>query len=241
MKSSPGLRILEPGAAERDFHFEMQKHAMHLRVEFTARQLAIYELYRRTITLPGSIAEFGVRNGANFFYLARMIELFNPAQRFDGIAARHLYGFDTFAGFPSVDDKDRAPTAWHEMRVGGVNCDRDLFFRDYEAFRTASPIGSRMHILEGDVCATLPRFIQDNPGVRFSLLYLDLDLYEPTRVCLELLRPKLVPGAIVVFDEYAIKEFPGETEAADEFLAEHGLVLQSLPWCFSPAAFAVVE
>lgn len=235
------FRLTDGAGRERDFFFEMQKHSCHLRQAFFARQLGIAELYRRTVDLPGSVAEFGVRNGANFFFLARLIETFNGAQRHDGIAARHLFGFDTFSGFPSVAPQDQAETAWHDMGVGGVPTDREVFFDDLARFTAESPIGNRLHVVEGDVLETLPAFRARWPGIRFSLLYLDLDLYEPTRCVLEQLWDCVVPGGIVVFDEYALPEFPGETQAVDEFLAGRGQPLQTLPWCYCPTAFTVKQ
>lgn len=231
------MNLSDATGRKRDFFFEMQKHAMHLRMEFTARQMAIYELYKKTINLPGAVAEFGVRNGANFFFLARLIEIFNASQRHDGIASRHLYGFDTFAGFPSVDEKDKSKASWQDMGEGGVPTDRDVFFSDYEAFRKQSTIGSRLNIVEGDVMKTLPQLLTETPGLRFSLVYLDLDLYAPTKLCLELLWDKIVPGGIVVLDEYGLPEFPGESQAADEFLVGRNITLEAIPWCYCPSAY----
>ncbi len=231
------MQITDKDGSRRDFFFEMQKHAMHLRMEFTARQLAIYELYRKTAELPGAVAEFGVRNGANYFFLARLIEIFNGSQRHDGISSRHLYGFDTFAGFPSVGEEDKSKASWQDMGAGGVPTNREVFFADYETFRTQSTIGNRLHIVEGDVMQTLPQLLADAPGLRFSLIYLDLDLYAPTKLCLEQLWDKLVPGGIVVLDEYALPEFPGESAAADEFLAGKNIKLQAIPWCYCPSAY----
>src|ERR1051326_2699943 len=114
------MHLIDDRGAERDFYFEMQKHAFHLRQQFTARQLAISDLYRLTMDVPGSVIELGVRNGANFFYLARLIEIFHPAQRFDGLSSRHLYGCDTFAGFPAIQAQDQSAGSWHDMREGGV-------------------------------------------------------------------------------------------------------------------------
>ena len=63
------------------------------------------------------------------------------------------------------------------------------------------------------------KFIKDNPGLRISLLHLDVDLYEPTKAALAALYPLVVRGGLVVFDEYALPPWEGETVAADEFLA----------------------
>lgn len=231
------MKLTDNQGRPRDFFFELQKHSCHLRSDFLARQLAIYELFKRVIEIPGAIVEFGVRNGANFFYLARLLELFNSGQRYDGISSKHLFGFDTFSGFPSIHEKDQAKTAWPDMRVGGVQTDREVFFSDYESFRANSPIRTRLHVIEGDVMSTLCPTLDEWPGIRFSLVYLDLDLFEPTLYVLEQVWDRIPKGGIVVFDEYALPEFPGETAAIDTFFADKQQQIATIPWCFSPSAY----
>jgi hypothetical protein len=231
--------LKDSNGVSRDFFFEMQKHSMHLRKEFTSRQLAVYELFKKTIELPGSIAELGVRNGANYFFLARLLEIFCPAQRFDGISSKHLFGFDTFSGFPSVSEEDRSSYSWPDMKDGGVTTNRSAFFKDFESFKQESSISGRLHIVEGDVCETLPVFLEERPGLRFSLIYLDMDIFKPTALALELLWDKIVPGGIVVFDEYALMEFPGESAAADEFFKGADVEFKCIPWCYCPSAYVV--
>ena len=218
------MKIFSQDGSPRDFFFEMQKHAAHLRLEFTARQLAVYEMYKLSIDLPGSVMEFGVRNGANYFFLARLIEIFNLAQRHDGISSRHLYGFDTFTGFPSIGPEDVS---------------RDVFFSDFHDFKEDSSIGSRLHVEEGDVAQTLPKFLERTPGLRIAFLFLDLDLYAPTKTCLELLWDKVVPGGVVVLDEYGLSEFPGESKAVDEFFTGQPVNLRSIPWSYCPSAYLI--
>jgi hypothetical protein len=44
----------------------------------------------------------------------------------------------------------------------------------------------------------------------------------------------------VVFDEYAIADWPGETAAVDEFLADkHNVRLQTFSWTNVPGAYLV--
>lgn len=233
------MHVVDSNGRKRDFHFEIQKHALHLRQQFTARQLAIYDLYKMSAEVPGSVLELGVRNGANFFYLARLIEIFHPAQRYDGISCRHLYGCDTFAGFPAVEPQDESRSSWHEMREGGVAGNREAFFTDFETYLADSPIAKRVHVLEGDVCATVPALLDNAPGLRFSFVYFDLDLYRPTLDCLRVLWSRIPNGGVVVFDEYGFAEFPGESQAVDEFFQDTGVVLKTIPWCHCPSSYVV--
>jgi hypothetical protein len=85
----------------------------------------------------------------------------------------------------------------------------------------------------------IPAFVRDRPHLLISLLYLDFDLYEPTRVALEHFLPRMPKGAIVAFDELDNPLWPGETAAALEVLDKYKLRLQRLP--FDPyIAFAEV-
>jgi hypothetical protein len=228
---------------ERDFFFEMQKYAMHLRTDFVARQTAIADLYRMTLDLPGSVMELGIRNGATFFYLARLMEIFGPASRKTPLYSdRHLYGFDTFSGFPRVVAEDRCAGEWPEMRQGGVStASKRQFFDDLERFKADSPEGDRIHVIAGDVCETIPDLVRTTPGLVLSLLYLDLDLYQPTLTCLEHLYPLVVKGGVVVFDEYGYTEFPGETKAVNEYFQDQNIRLRRFPWAYCPSAYFIKE
>jgi hypothetical protein len=83
---------------------------------------------------------------------------------------------------------------------------------------------------------TIPRYADANPGFRVALLSLDFDTYDSTRVCLTHMYPLVVPGGVVVFDDYAVRGW-GESDAADEFLRGRDVTLQSFPWAMSPTAF----
>jgi hypothetical protein len=58
--------------------------------------------------------------------------------------------------------------------------------------------------------------MKNHPETLVALAYFDMALYEPTKVCLEAIKPRLVKGSLVVFDELNHKDYPGETQAAIE-------------------------
>ncbi len=70
---------------------------------------------------------------------------------------------------------------------------------------------------------TLPGFLDDHPGP-VTLLHLDADLYCSTKTVLDLVGPRLVPGSIVIFDEYF--NYPGwqqhEHRAWQEYVTRTG-------------------
>jgi hypothetical protein len=94
-------------------------------------------------------------------------------------------------------------------------------------------------LVKGDVTVSLPQFLESNPHVIPALLHLDVDLYEPTKCALELLLPRMPKGAVVVFDELNLKDFPGETVAMLETLNVNGIALKRLPFCSRISYFVV--
>lgn len=78
---------------------------------------------------------------------------------------------------------------------------------------TGWPRRSGSSLVKGDVCETVPRFLEERPETIIALAYFDLDLYEPTKATLDAIRPHLADGAVVAFDEYGFAGWPGETPA----------------------------
>ena len=77
----------------------------------------------------------------------------------------------------------------------------------------------------------VPGYFQDTlaPTVgdrTFSFVHLDCDLYQSYRDCLTFFWPRLVPGGIILFDEYDDPSWPGCNLAVDEFVAEAQVTIQ---------------
>ena len=64
----------------------------------------------------------------------------------------------------------------------------------------------------------LEKYLNDHPETIISFAYFDFDVYEPTKKCLELIKPHLTKGSIIGFDELNDPDFPGETVALKESL-----------------------
>jgi hypothetical protein len=71
-------------------------------------------------------------------------------------------------------------------------------------------------IVKGDVLETLPKYLEDHAETIIALAYFDLDLYRPTKKCLELIQPYLLKNSIIGFDELNFEGYPGETVALKE-------------------------
>ena len=73
-------------------------------------------------------------------------------------------------------------------------------------------------MIQGNILDTLPEYLKQHPETKAALIHIDVDVYEPTKVILELLFDKLVPGGLLVLDDYAI--VAGETRAVDEYFKD---------------------
>jgi hypothetical protein len=210
-----------------------------------ARFLAHYELFKQIVDLPGVIVDLGVYRGSSTFTWAKLCEIFCPTD-----VRKIVYGFDTFEGFPALTAEDGRPDVCQDVRLGGycggpgiesdlqlaaaaMNEDRHLAHRP------------RMEFIKGDALNTIPAFVtRKGHGLRIALLNLDVDLYAPTRAALEHFAPLMVPGGIIVLDEYAVDTFGGESKAVDEyFQARVGRrpAIRKFPWHSNPSGYIVVD
>lgn len=171
-----------------------------------ARFLNRYEMYKKIIDIQGSIFEFGVFRGAGAFSWLHFSTILEPYN-----LNRKIFCFDTFEGFPEVCDKD-----------DGVFQTGDLGETSYETLVEAAgihqkniPIGhiDRMSFIKGDITETLPTFLEENAHIIASLIYIDVDIYKPTKIILENMISRIPKGGIIAFDELNDEYAKGETVA----------------------------
>ena len=62
--------------------------------------------------------------------------------------------------------------------------------------------------------------------IRIALLHIDVDLYKPTKTCLEYFYPHIVKGGIIILDDYGA--FPGANKAVEEFFADKNYRVEQL-------------
>lgn len=203
--------------------------------------LAHVELFKQTLDVPGDIAELGVFRGLGLMTWANLLEAYCVGDR-----TKTVYGFDNWKGFQELAPEDGKEVDSVQKFAGGFSPEKY-----YEELKEAIaifdadrfiPWKPRVKLVVGDIEETVVTFVKENPGVRFSLIHFDCDLYKPTKVALENLWPILSRGGIMLFDEYSIPDWPGETKAVDEFLSDKpGVKIKTLPWTNTPAGYIVKE
>ena len=228
---------------QRPFEEIAQTFPAYIRRQLLTRFLAYYELFKLVNDVPGWIVECGIYRGFSFFALGRFLEIFSMGDK-----QRKLLGFDSFKGFGPLNVKDGPEDRSVTRNEGGTDPSdfKDEFFQllklaNDDAFAPWSP---RMEIVEGDVAVTIPKYCKENPGLRISMLHLDIDVYDPVSVALEQLYPKVVPGGLVVLDEFAHIDWPGESMAMKDVFEEKGWKLpklQTLSWVGTPTTYFFKE
>lgn len=204
---------------------KMENFPKYVRRQNMTRFLALYEIFKRVIHVKGSIIECGVNHGFGVMTWAKLSAILEPVN-----LTRRIYGFDTFAGFPSVSETDRSVTSTH-VKAGDLYADSlDELLTLAAAHDSSRFLGHvpKVDLIKGDARETIPMFVKNCPHVVVSLLFMDFDLYEPTRVALETFLPRMPKGAIVAFDELDNPLWPGETVAMLEVLEKYRLRVERL-------------
>jgi O-methyltransferase len=129
--------------------------------------------------------------------------------------AKRLLGFDSFQGLDGSVSLDVALGGHDDDRkcVGGFsNTSYDAVDRRVRQFG----LGDNVTLVQGYFHDVLRRYSDS----RFCFVHLDCVIYESYRQCLEFFYPRMVPGGIVLIDEYRDPPWPGCTLAVDEFTAD---------------------
>jgi hypothetical protein len=166
------------------------------------------EIYKQIVDVPGDILEFGVYKGTSLVRLMAFRDLLESTH------SRKVVGFDAFGKFPddlALDSDQEFVNNFEGAGGYGVSKEHlDELLKNKNA--------ENYELVEGDILKTIPEFLKSNTSLKIALLHIDVDVYEPTKAILEALWDKVVPGGILMLDDYGTVE--GETQAVDEFFVE---------------------
>ncbi len=215
---------------------KLQNFSKYIRRQNTTKFLACYEIFKKVLAAKGSIVECGVYRGFTLMSWAFFSSILEPAN-----LTRRIYGFDTFGGFPKVSAKDK--NKLRKVSKGELAADSyeelSQVIKNYDNNRFLGHI-NKVELIKGSAEESIPKFIKDNPHLVVSLLFIDFDLYQPTKVALEHFYPRMPKGSVIVFDELDNPIWPGETLALMDSLGIGKLRIQRVD--FDPyIGFAIVE
>uniref|UniRef100_UPI004048BAF1 class I SAM-dependent methyltransferase n=1 Tax=Yoonia sp. TaxID=2212373 RepID=UPI004048BAF1 len=192
-----------------------------------ARFLVKHEMFKMIVDTTGVVVECGVFNGAGLFTWAQLSNIYEPTNY-----TRKIIGFDTFSGFPAVNENvDNAGVlASRPGDLRGSSLDELLLSVEKNSHERHLSHIQNIELVQGDFMKTADAYLAAQPQTIVSLLYLDFDLYEPTKKALEVFLPRMPKGAIVAFDEINCNSFPGETKAFDEVMGIRNYRVQRFPY-----------
>ena len=165
------------------------------------RKFNLFNMARSICNVPGDLAECGVFSGGS----SHLMLVANED------TTKHLYGFDSFEGLsaPTLLDSplDESTFKWrkHDMqiyeRTAHANLEQHL---------------GRYTLYKG----WIPDRFGEVADKKFSMVHIDVDLYEPTLAALEFFYPRVSTGGIILCDDYGFKSCPGARKAMDEFFID---------------------
>ena len=159
----------------------------------------LQHLGQQCIQLPGDWVEFGVYKGGSLGLLALQLKLAN--------SPKGLIGIDTFEGHP-FDNIYKEETVPRKEYFWDTSL--DLVQKVMSRLRLSEYVSLRKGTFE-DVLQVFPS------GISVSFVHIDCDLYQSTKTALSWSLAHLVPGGIIVFDDYGTDKF-GVKPAVDELI-----------------------
>jgi Flp pilus assembly protein TadD len=137
----------------------------------------------------------------------------NSTRQLAALAKQDVHGFDSFEGIPED---------WHDEGKGS-----------YSTRGKIPKVPSNIHLHAGWFDTTLPEFLKTNTE-QARLINIDCDIYSSTKTVLDLLKPRIVKGTVIIFDEYIGNQHWREDEykAFQEAVKTYGWKYEYLAFSF---------
>ncbi len=195
---------------------------MYTRSSVLAKILYVNELYELIIKTPGVIMEFGVWWGANMVTFENLRAIYEPYNY-----TRKIIGFDTFDGYKGIANQDSNSELIVESNYGVTRNYAQYLanLMEYHRAENSMPNKKKYEIMEGDATKTIEKYLKSHPETIIALAYFDMQLYTPTKKCLEAILPHLTKGSVIAMDELNNEDFPGETIAFKEIIGTNAYKL----------------
>lgn len=210
---------------------------LYLNSKNLSRILFMNHIYQQIVGVPGVVFEFGTRWGQNIALFSALRGIYEPFNRH-----RKIVAFDTFEGFPTVHPKDGRSSMMTPGMLGLTENYDKYLEKVVSNIERDNPLShlTKFELRKGNASTQIDSYLEEFPETIVSLAYFDFDLYEPTKKCLEAIRPRLTRGSVVGFDELNDPDSPGETLALMEVFGLKNITLQRFPYA-SRVSYFVVE
>lgn len=171
--------------------------------------------------IEGDFVECGVWQGGNLILMQRLLDYYNKK--------RLIYGYDTFDGMTTPNEFDldlnnnkASSLLSKENKIQNNESKNVWCYSDIDTVNKNFKLNTKnnyLKLIKGDVSLTLKK--NENIPSNISLLRLDTDFYESTKIELELLFPRVVKKGVIIIDDYG--HWKGQKKAVDEYLKKYHL------------------
>jgi hypothetical protein len=209
---------------------------LYVRSSLLVKFVLLHDLYSRFKCVPGALLEFGTWWGQNLVLLENLRAIHEPFNK-----QRMIIGFDTFKGYPADGPIAPESTKTHHAYTTTAGYAEYLseLLAVHEGNNAFGHIRGNCQIVQGDVEETVPRYFVDNPATLVAFAFFDLGPYEPTIAALRAIKPHLLPGSIILFDELTWPGAPGEAIAFKEVFSGANYRIEKCQWYPSKAIVTI--
>lgn len=214
----------------------MSNLGLFLNPKNLSRILFMDYIFKRIVDVPGVIFEFGTRWGQNVALFSALRGIYDPFNRH-----RKIIGFDTFTGFTEISPEDGKSEM---MLKGNLTLTKDYYnylTKIMEYHEQENPLShiKKYELIKGDASLEIVKYFKKHPETIVALAFFDFDIYKPTKKCLQAIKPHLVKGSILGFDELNDPDSPGETLALNEVFGLNNIRLKRHKFSSRTAYFVV--
>jgi predicted O-methyltransferase YrrM len=147
---------------------------------------------------PGHIVEFGAYKGGNAVFMAHVAAKVLPGAQ--------VYALDTYAGMPATDKTVDA----HNAGDFGDNS-----FEDVQAYVGKTRLAN-LHLVRGAFEQTAAQLVAEKGP--FALAHIDCDIHSAVVLAYDTVKPAMVSGGYLVFDDATVSSCIGATEAIESLV-----------------------
>ena len=220
----PELRI-----DKKSMPYLLRKRAIEASVDFIEKHMALAEpfhtrqgLYKYIFErLPekGLLLEFGVHNG-------------HSINMFAALTDRDIHGFDSFEGLPKdkgIPSRNDGGNKWYSGKMTNEG--------------RMPTVKKNVKLYKGWFDDVLPKFVNEHTSEMAAFLHIDCDIYTSTASVFQNLEHALIPGTIILFDEYLNYEGwqKHEHKAFMELVARRQLEYEFIAYAYYGAAACVIR
>ena len=201
-------------------------------IKVLVKLLHRFKFFELTKHLAGDVVELGVFKGSGMATFIKFLEIFCTHSN------KKVIGFDLFDANNKIIDTFENGKAMKPVYNKVTNIELSSENIKKKLLNVNSD-NSKFILVEGDVCKSTKQFVNENPGFRISLLYIDLDLNEPVYESLKNLWDRILPGGYIIFDEYEYHKFD-ESTGVDRFIKNFKLNYEVVSTNFmAPSAYLI--